>query len=93
MGTKGAWTPERRAKQAAIIARTRPWEKATGPRTPEGKTISSRNADSGALQAATLWRNVQLAAQARSLQRAEWLLEQLQNVQCARDIATEASSG
>lgn len=47
MGTKSAWTPERRAKQAAIIARTRPWEKATGPRTDAGKAISARNAYAG----------------------------------------------
>lgn len=43
MGTKGAWTPERRARQAEIIAKTKPWEKSTGPRTPEGKSISSHN--------------------------------------------------
>ena len=33
----------RRALQANI-RRTRPWQKATGPRTPEGKARSSRNA-------------------------------------------------
>jgi len=44
MGTTKAWTAERRAKQVEIINRTRPWEKATGPRTDEGKAISSRNA-------------------------------------------------
>lgn len=44
MGTKGAWTPERRARQAEIIAKTKPWEKSTGPRTPEGKSTSSQNA-------------------------------------------------
>lgn len=44
MGTSRAWTAERRAKQVAIINQTRPWEKATGPRTENGKAISSRNA-------------------------------------------------
>lgn len=47
MGTKGAWTPERRARQAQIIRQNRPWEKSTGPRTKEGKVISSRNAYAG----------------------------------------------
>ena len=44
MGKKTAWTLERRARQADIIQRTRPWEKSTGPRTEEGKRISSQNA-------------------------------------------------
>lgn len=44
MGTKSAWTPERRARQAERIRQTRPWEHSTGPRTPEGKAVSSQNA-------------------------------------------------
>lgn len=44
MGTKGAWTDERRRKQAETIRLTRPWEKSTGPQTEEGKARSSRNA-------------------------------------------------
>ncbi|OYX66148.1 MAG: hypothetical protein B7Y88_04400 [Sphingomonadales bacterium 32-64-17] len=47
MGTSAAWTPERRAKQAENIRRWKPWKKSTGPRTPEGKVRSSRNADRG----------------------------------------------
>ncbi len=47
MGTRSAWTPERRAKQAAIIRHTQPWKNSTGPRTPEGKLTSSRNAYAG----------------------------------------------
>lgn len=39
-----AWTEERRALQAIRIHLWRPWEHATGPRSPEGKAISSRNA-------------------------------------------------
>ena len=45
VGTRSAWTPERRAKQAEAIRRWQPWEKATGPRSDAGKAISSRNAD------------------------------------------------
>ena len=47
MGTKSAWTPERRARQAEIIRQTRPWKGATGPRTESGKAISARNAYKG----------------------------------------------
>lgn len=41
------WTPERRARQSALIRTWRPWEQSTGPRTPEGKARTSRNADKG----------------------------------------------
>lgn len=53
MGTASAWTPERRAKQAEIIRRIKPWENSTGPRTDEGKAASSQNARS--LTEADLW--------------------------------------
>lgn len=35
------WTPERRARQSALIRTWQPWKKSTGPKTPEGKTRSS----------------------------------------------------
>lgn len=38
------WTPEERRQQAFLIQQWRPWLKATGPRTQDGKVISSRNA-------------------------------------------------
>lgn len=41
------WTPERRARQAALIRTWRPWEQSTGPRSAEGKARASRNADKG----------------------------------------------
>lgn len=47
MGTKSAWTPDRRARQAEIIRETKPWKNSTGPKTPEGKARSSRNAYAG----------------------------------------------
>jgi len=37
------WTPERRARQAAMIRTWKPWEKSTGPKTDEGKAIVSKN--------------------------------------------------
>jgi hypothetical protein len=30
------WTPERRQRQREAIQRWRPWERSTGPRTPQG---------------------------------------------------------
>ena len=41
------WTPERWARQAAMIRTWKPWERSTGPSTPEGKAKASRNAWSG----------------------------------------------
>ncbi len=38
------WTPERRKKQSEAIHRWKPWEKAKGPRTEQGKKVSSMNA-------------------------------------------------
>ena len=37
------WTPERRAKQSALIQSWQPWKTSTGPRTPEGKHTASQN--------------------------------------------------
>ena len=44
---RSGWTPERRARQAALIRTWRPWEKSTGPRTAEGKATAARNGDKG----------------------------------------------
>jgi hypothetical protein len=41
--TGRTWTTARRVQQAALIRRVRPWERATGPRTSAGKTVSSKN--------------------------------------------------
>lgn len=38
------WTDEARAKQAERIKEWKPWLKSTGPRTEEGKFVSSMNA-------------------------------------------------
>lgn len=35
------WTLERRARQSALIRHWRPWEKATGPKSEEGKRRSA----------------------------------------------------
>ena len=41
------WTPERRLKQSLQIRQWRPWDDSTGPKTPQGKAVSSRNAYRG----------------------------------------------
>ena len=41
------WTPERRARQAALIRTWKPWEQATGPRTDEGKARTALNGFKG----------------------------------------------
>ena len=41
------WTPERKARQAALIQFWKPWERATGPRTAKGKARAARNAWKG----------------------------------------------
>jgi hypothetical protein len=41
------WTPERRARQAALIRTWQPWARSTGPRTDEGKARTARNGFKG----------------------------------------------
>ena len=41
------WTPERRARQSQAIRRWRPWDRSTGPRTPQGKAQAAQNAYKG----------------------------------------------
>jgi hypothetical protein len=36
------WTSERKARQSALIRRWKPWEKSTGPKSPEGKARVAR---------------------------------------------------
>jgi hypothetical protein len=44
LGARKRWTPERRARQAEAIRSWQPWRNSSGPKTPEGKTRSARNA-------------------------------------------------
>lgn len=43
MAANKPWTQERRAFQAAVARKHRPWEKSTGPKTPAGKARASQN--------------------------------------------------
>ena len=38
------WTPERKARQAALIKQWKPWNNSTGAKTVEGKETVSKNA-------------------------------------------------
>jgi hypothetical protein len=42
--SRKGWSPERRARQAALIRTWTPWRRSTGPKTPAGKAASARNA-------------------------------------------------
>ena len=44
-------TPEHRALRAKMIQRWKPWEKSTGPKSPEGKEKVSQNAYKGGQRA------------------------------------------
>lgn len=44
------WPPERRERASELIRARQPWLKSTGPRTPEGKARSSRNAWKGGVR-------------------------------------------
>ena len=43
-GKQGGWTPEKRLEQSARMRARKIWLKSTGPRTAEGKSTSSQNA-------------------------------------------------
>jgi hypothetical protein len=45
------WTDEQRRQQSLRIRRWQPWKHSTGPRTNEGKAITSLNAFKGGLRA------------------------------------------
>ena len=38
------WTPDRRARQAALILTWEPWTRASGPKSEQGKAASAMNA-------------------------------------------------
>ena len=40
---KAGWTPERRARQAALIRLWQPWRRSTGPKTEAGKARCAMN--------------------------------------------------
>ena len=67
MGT--AWTPERKQRQREAIQQWKPWEKSTGPRTPEGKAIVSRNAYRGAVWLRLRFLNVRITALIKEMKR------------------------
>jgi hypothetical protein len=57
------WTPEQRQRQAEKIRAWSPWERSTGPRTPEGNAATWRNAWKGGHRALLRELSRALAAQ------------------------------
>ena len=43
------WTQEQRNRRAEAIKKWKPWEKSTGPRTPDGKAKVATNAYKGGI--------------------------------------------
>lgn len=72
------WTPEQRAKQAALIHTWQPWQHSTGARTPEGKARSSRNAFRPTMR--------------KYLFFARWLLKQSNRLRAGKTYATMEES-
>ncbi len=62
---KDNWPPERRAYYAQLIAKRRPWEKSSGPKSDEGKLRVSQNAYKHGIRGETVRR----LKKALSLQR------------------------
>lgn len=44
------WTPEARQRQSELIRNWKPWERSTGPKSPEGKAAVSQNGYKGGLR-------------------------------------------
>lgn len=65
------WTPERRARQAELIRKWKPWEQSTGPKTAEGKAKSSQNAYKGRFWLIMRQMAPELRAQRRCLENLE----------------------
>src|SRR5262245_65884422 len=71
---KAGWSPERRARQAALIRNWSPWRRSTGPKMDVGKSLCAMNAlKHGARSQRTI----------REFQRIRHFLRL-----CARNIAT-----
>ena len=62
---KAGWSPERRARQAALIRNWAPWRRSTGPKTEAGKARCSKNA---------LRHGLRSGARIRELQRIRYVL-------------------
>jgi hypothetical protein len=47
---KRNWTEEQRNSQREAIRASKPWQKSTGPKSDEGKSAASQNANQGGLR-------------------------------------------
>ncbi len=51
---QNGWTLARRKRQSKAIKQWKPWLRSTGPKTPDGKAITQKNAQKHGLRGA-LW--------------------------------------
>ena len=50
MSQTNGWTEQRRQTQSELIRTWKPWQKSTGPRTPEGKAKVAQNSFKGGIR-------------------------------------------
>ncbi len=62
-------TPEHRAMRAELIRRWKPWEKSTGPKSPEGKARSAMRGFKGGTREMLRELGRMLREQAEALER------------------------
>lgn len=71
VASAAGWTPERRARQARLIYRWKPWTKTTGPKSVSGKSRSKMNALKTGARSAVMRRLSRLLALINNLQEKE----------------------
>ena len=63
------WTDERRKKQSELIRGWQPWNNSTGPKTGEGKKISSRNSIKLGLRSAEFTKVFKILSESAKVER------------------------
>ena len=63
------WTDERRKKQSELIRGWQPWNNSTGPKTGEGKKISSRNSVKLGLRSADFTKVFKMLSESAKVER------------------------
>ena len=66
------WTQEQRAALSAQIHNWQPWKHSTGPKSPEGKAVVSRNAWKGGRRPSLRWAIKVLKLELKAAQVCGW---------------------
>ncbi len=72
------WTPEQKAKQAALIRNWQPWQQSTGAKTEQGKANSALNACKG-------YKRVKRRKSARVFRDAKAMLDLVEKIERSGD--------